>query len=398
MFYYARSDTHFLLYVYDLVRNELVERSKAAPSSENKLEWVLQRSKETSLTRFEAGPYDETGQGRGGWFNQLSRMGHTNLNNEQFAVYKAVHQWRDQLAREADESPSYLMPQQTLMDIAKTLPSEPKGVYQLYHNIAPPVRASIGNLLAVIAKAKAGALGGPTLKDFFQAYYSSKADGPKPQSPSQAEAETADVKEVRSGVSQLWGSISMSSIYDADGSTTTAGRVEGQPIPIRREPPKHAGGNPPSVPADIAKPVENEEVSPPTKPGSDSEAEAAASTPQTADSGKEDADEEFTLRAHKKDKKKRRQDRKKEKRQAREAVAAAVSAEGEENDFMALDADGGNEEVFDYGTAPSVLHSKRGKDGGGGFNPYTSKTTAEGPKGERRRHGEKAGKSATFKR
>lgn len=27
MFFYARSDTHFLLYIYDMIRNELVEKS-----------------------------------------------------------------------------------------------------------------------------------------------------------------------------------------------------------------------------------------------------------------------------------------------------------------------------------------------------------------------------------
>lgn len=401
MFFYARSDTHFLLYVYDMMRNELVKRSGGAPDAgglpgqESRIEWVLQRSKETSLLRFEFSPYVENGQGSRGWFNPLSKMGHTGLNSEQFAVYKAVHQWRDELARRADESTTFIMSQQTLMEVAKTLPSDAKGVYRLFHNASKLIKASIDELLTVITKAKLEARGGPTLKDFFQSYYLSKVDGPAAKSPERGDVETVDVAELRSGVSQLWGSVSMSSIYDDSGAADS--RIAVEPIAITTEPPKWAGSQKPVVPKGSTTSVENGPASLPVQAESSMHDAAAASlTKQTADSEEEELDEEFTLRAHKKE---RRQDRKKQKQLAKEAAATAVTSEsGENNDSMAVDMEDGEEDAFDYGTAPSVLHSKQSKGEAGGYNPYTSKTTAEGPKAERRRHGEKAGKTATFKR
>lgn len=67
------------------------------------------------------------------------------------------------------------------------------------------------------------------------------------------------------------------------------------------------------------------------------------------------------------------------------------------------------EEPFDYSQATSVLHAQRataaaaasgkgGADGKKAFKPYQAKTMADGPKGERRMHLERDGKTATFKK
>ncbi len=52
LFEYARADTHFLLYIYDNMRNELVEKSDFANSENNKVQDVLEKSKETALKRY----------------------------------------------------------------------------------------------------------------------------------------------------------------------------------------------------------------------------------------------------------------------------------------------------------------------------------------------------------
>lgn len=50
MFDYARSDTHYLLYIYDHLRNELVEN----PTPEfNLVDHVAERSKKEALLRYE---------------------------------------------------------------------------------------------------------------------------------------------------------------------------------------------------------------------------------------------------------------------------------------------------------------------------------------------------------
>ena len=396
MFFYARSDTHFLLYVYDMMRNELVERSKVAPGPgakcdvQNRIEWVLQKSKETSLLRFEASLYDETGQGSRGWFNPLSKLTY-NLSGEQFAVYKAVHEWRDRLARKMDESTGYLMPQNVLLDIAKSLPTDAKGVYRLYFNVPAVLKTMMNDLLATVAAARK--LGGPALKDYFYEFYNAvRKQSPKsdqsPQ-PGLEEDETTDVKQLRSGVSQLWGPIAMSSIHDASGASKV--RLDGQPIAIPTNPPNRAH-DAATIQPEAPKSAESK------RKGSAAESKEGGHRSPSSQLARETEDQEFTLLS-----KKIRQhmtDSKKEKRLAKKAAAeaaAAVSAAEQAGDFMALDG-GDDDEAFDYDAAPSVLHSKRAKGGAGGFNPYTSKGNAEGPKAERRRHGEKAGKSQTFKR
>lgn len=53
LFDYARADTHFLLYVYDKMRNELLEKSDLSDLEKNKIHDVQEKSKEYALQRYE---------------------------------------------------------------------------------------------------------------------------------------------------------------------------------------------------------------------------------------------------------------------------------------------------------------------------------------------------------
>jgi exosome complex exonuclease RRP6 len=129
MFYYARSDTHYLLYIYDMMRNELIQKSTP---EDNYIEHLLERSKETSLRRYEKFVYDaEGGQGAFGWFNPLMKQSSGNFTREQFAVFRAAHKWRDELARREDESPAFIMANGALFDIARRLPPDPKALHSI---------------------------------------------------------------------------------------------------------------------------------------------------------------------------------------------------------------------------------------------------------------------------
>ncbi|KAH0609546.1 uncharacterized protein H6S33_013032 [Morchella sextelata] len=122
MFDYARSDTHFLLYIFDNLRNELIARSDPSNPSEDRLQRVLQDSRETALKRYEREPYDAaTGLGAAGWFNMVAR---DNLTPLQLALFKAVHQWRDNAARAADESTHYTLSRRQLFGIARQAPTD----------------------------------------------------------------------------------------------------------------------------------------------------------------------------------------------------------------------------------------------------------------------------------
>jgi exosome complex exonuclease RRP6 len=123
---YARADTHYLLYCYDNLRNELVEKSKSAMDS------VLQQSKEVALRTYERLVYDaETGNGPYGWKMLLLRKNYPPI---QEAVIKALHAWRDRVAREEDEGAHFVMPVHTLLNISATMPTDVASALKLCSN------------------------------------------------------------------------------------------------------------------------------------------------------------------------------------------------------------------------------------------------------------------------
>lgn len=155
MFNYARSDTHFLLYIFDCVRNELVDRSNPANPKEDRMERVLQNSREAALKRYEREAYDaENGSGPGGWYHTLFR-GH--LDNVQEAVFKAVHQWRDTTAREEDEGLHYTLPKHQMTNLARQMPTDVNKLLRLCQPTSSIVRARAGDLVAIIRYAKENA-------------------------------------------------------------------------------------------------------------------------------------------------------------------------------------------------------------------------------------------------
>lgn len=130
MLHYARSDTHFLLYIYDMLRLLLIERSSIDPVVSNQnpdtkqmhhgrdlIHSVLTLSSRTALRLYETEIYDaEGGTGPSGWdtlakkWNKFGLVGSrsqtrgTEVQGSQTVVYKAVHRWREDKAREEDES------------------------------------------------------------------------------------------------------------------------------------------------------------------------------------------------------------------------------------------------------------------------------------------------------
>jgi exosome complex exonuclease RRP6 len=142
MLKYARSDTHFLLYIYDNLRNALLDRSQSqsraqsplagpstptsAPStasgsgsgSRELLAEVLSRSADTTLRVYAKEAYDlNDGTGSGGWDTLAKKWNKgallaggpgVGVGAMQREVYKAVHWWRERVAREEDESTRYV--------------------------------------------------------------------------------------------------------------------------------------------------------------------------------------------------------------------------------------------------------------------------------------------------
>ena len=167
MFDYARSDTHFLLYIYDNMRNELIEKSDTSLADGDLINVVMTNSKEESLQRYERPLYDMYhGFGAMGWYNLLCRTPAL-LNREQFAVFKAVHQWRDTVARLEDESIHTIMSKQVLYSIAREVPTDMPSLLGCSHPMSRYFQARKGELLGIIKQARAEGATGPEMKELM---------------------------------------------------------------------------------------------------------------------------------------------------------------------------------------------------------------------------------------
>jgi len=151
MLKYARDDTHYLLYIYDRMKNDLI--ANGDPTTHNLMKVTLERSELTSLKVYHKDIYREDGTGRYGWRNIINRDPNS-INGEQFAVLKAVHKWRDQTAREEDESPRYVMPNHILRRIAEVMPTDPQSIHGCCNPIPPLVRMYSMDIARIIEKTR----------------------------------------------------------------------------------------------------------------------------------------------------------------------------------------------------------------------------------------------------
>ena len=439
MFYYARSDTHYLLYIYDMVRNELVEKSDTTNPEKNWIEWVLQKSKEISLQRYETPLCDaETGKGSRGWFNVLVKSP-AGLNAEQFAVYKAVFKWRDDLARREDESPHFVLGQHAVADIARVLPADPKALWSLVGNASQLVKGRIDELFGLIQDAREKGRGGPTMLDFFRGTNSVAAvakrvfgDRAREQS-NVAEAPLAGLEELKADRSQLWGDMPISSRWENGRKREDEGQialpwttyVQGAVSDAMEVEPAEESTEQDMIPLQEPEPevipdedftlkqgkkkgkkrkTEEMEEGEVDEPADESRPTTKGNTPATTE------DEELKAM-----KIKRKQERKARKRaewalkkaewalEKGQANGSAAATEGE-GSGAAED----EEEPFDYSKAATVLHAQGGANGDSGrqrkgkkqkvFDPYAAKTQDNSLKGARKMNYERSGKSATFKK
>ncbi|KAI0399454.1 ribonuclease H-like domain-containing protein [Xylaria palmicola] len=460
MFYYARSDTHYLLYIYDHLRNELLSSSGPNASGHDLMRQVLHKSNETSLRRHESFAYDaETGQGPFGWFNMLIRQSAGKFTKEQFSVFRAIHQWRDDMARKEDESPLFIMNNATVFDISRRLPPDPKALYSLVDSGSFLAKRDVSNLFGIITEAIARGANGPSVAEVIRGNAPSSmgigevARTVLPQLKDRAK-DVLDAKDLISDSSQLWGEVPISSRWDSqskppppkqsqfelpwaqfvqsakladDTSIDPNGDAAGaENLTVERpQPVANAvttedimlGDDEFTLKAGVKRKAPEPESSSESdgESGPDPETHGPTETESKATSGisdeeiavpdEDDSQEERKNKKTRKAEKKalklaRKQEERKERKERKKAekLAKKNTSSGGTSKDEAEESDG----PFDYTKAQSVLKAgnNKGNNMSGGrkarFNPYG--LTAEGPKPARRLHGEKVGKSATFKR
>ncbi|KAI9147711.1 Exosome complex exonuclease rrp6 [Paramyrothecium foliicola] len=213
MMYYARSDTHYLLYIYDHCRNDLIA---ASTEEQDRLKQALEESRKLSLSRHEHPGYDEhDGQGSRGWLSYVLSHSHLPLNGEQFAVFRALWKWRDVAARQEDESPYFLLGVNHLAEIARVNPPDAKALHSLLPPTARFARQHFQDIWDEIQATKSK--GGPSLLQFLTSQAPAAVKGGMPRETKttlQLPGMDADVKMARLQTSQLFGDMAISSRWE----------------------------------------------------------------------------------------------------------------------------------------------------------------------------------------
>ncbi|XP_014675194.1 PREDICTED: LOW QUALITY PROTEIN: exosome component 10-like [Priapulus caudatus] len=146
---YAREDTHYLLYVYDVMKNELLLKGN---SQKNLLLSALQKSKQICELVYEKPLLLEYRH------LELYKRSKKQFNNRQLAALKSLYAWRDHVCRVEDESTSYVLPNHMLLQVAEVLPREMQGILACCNPIPTLVRQQLNELHQIILRARQEAL------------------------------------------------------------------------------------------------------------------------------------------------------------------------------------------------------------------------------------------------
>ncbi|KAG1672907.1 Exosome component 10 [Nymphon striatum] len=145
MIKYAREDTHYLLYIYEKMKKDLIESGN---EDFNLLKSVFSRSKETCLRRFRKPNSDGKDHFR------MYRKSHKHFNARQMYALENIHKWRDCISRAEDESPGYVLPNHMLLHISEILPREHQGILACCNPLPPLVKQHLNEIHLIILEAR----------------------------------------------------------------------------------------------------------------------------------------------------------------------------------------------------------------------------------------------------
>lgn len=146
MLKYAREDTHYLLYIHDVMQQSLA--SMPSEGEEASLFEVYKRSRDICLQLYEKELLTETS------FLHVYGLLDGNLSQEQLSVAAGLYEWRDKIARVEDESTGYILPNKVLLQIAKRIPRTTNDLRAFVKGRHPFVERNLAAVLDVIKQAR----------------------------------------------------------------------------------------------------------------------------------------------------------------------------------------------------------------------------------------------------
>ncbi|XP_047161120.1 protein RRP6-like 2 isoform X1 [Vigna umbellata] len=147
MLRYAREDTHYLLYIYDLMRIKLFALSKESESSESTdtpLVEVYKRSYDVCMQLYEKELLTENS------YLHIYGLQGAGFNAQQLAIVSGLCEWRDIVARAEDESTGYVLPNKSVLEIAKQIPLTTSKLRRLVKSKHPYVEHNLDTVVSII--------------------------------------------------------------------------------------------------------------------------------------------------------------------------------------------------------------------------------------------------------
>ncbi|CAA7394758.1 unnamed protein product [Spirodela intermedia] len=206
MLKYAREDTHYLLFMYDIMKRRLLSAESSNPDlAHSLLAEVYRRSSDICRQLYEKELLT------GSSFLRIYGLSETDFSPEQLAVVAGLWEWRDHIARAEDESTGYILPNKALLEIARQMPLTSGMLKRLVKSKHPYVERNLGSVVAVIRNSVANAAGFEAVYDHLKKSHleAAAAGGPRgdhPPSlppPAAAAATAGDVPSIETPVTGL---------------------------------------------------------------------------------------------------------------------------------------------------------------------------------------------------
>ncbi|KAL2923251.1 Protein RRP6-like 1 [Bienertia sinuspersici] len=121
MLKYARKDTHYLLYIQDLMLEKLHDSRHTGY-----LAVAFKKSYEVCVQMYKKPVFNYWAS-----YRQLPGLAKAHLDVKQRNVVVALYAWRDKVARKEDESTGYILPNKLLLEIAMKLPMSKNQLLQI---------------------------------------------------------------------------------------------------------------------------------------------------------------------------------------------------------------------------------------------------------------------------
>ncbi|XP_061371672.1 protein RRP6-like 2 [Gastrolobium bilobum] len=144
MLRYAREDTHYLLYIYDLMRIKLFSLPKDSESSDTPLVEVYKRSYDVCMQLYEKELLTENS------YLHIYGLQGAGFNAQQLAIVSGLCEWRDIVARAEDESTGYVLPNKSVLEIAKQMPLTTNKLRRLVKSKHPYVEHNLDTVVSII--------------------------------------------------------------------------------------------------------------------------------------------------------------------------------------------------------------------------------------------------------